>query len=65
LDVASSESRGKYFFLFANGRQLTEILVDTRVSDGVFLIPSGLTDIEIATLTRLYPIIGDTGGKKK
>lgn len=54
LDVASSESRGKLFFLFANGRQLTDVYVDSRVSDGIFIIPRGLTDVEATLLTQKY-----------
>lgn len=65
LSVGSAEAQGRCFLIYANGRQLPDVLVDQKVEDGIFVIPSGLTDDEIAKLTSRYPLIGQAGKKKK
>ncbi len=65
LGVASAESLGRCFLIYANGRQLPDVFVDSRVEDGIFVIPGGLTDEEIAKLVKLYPRIGATKKSKK
>ncbi len=55
LDVASAESRGKFLFIFLLDRQLEEIYVDTRVTDGVFVIGRGLNQNDVAVLKREFP----------
>lgn len=65
LSVGSAEAQGRCFLIYANGRQLPDVLVDQKVEDGIFVIPGGLSDDEIAKLTRRYPLIGQAGRKKK
>ena len=43
LDTLSVERRGGFLFVFVNGRLITQLQVDKRVSDGKIFIPSGLT----------------------
>ena len=49
LDSLSIERRGGFLFVFIDGRPITELEIDKRVSDGQIYIPFGLTmrDIEL------------------
>ena len=40
LDTLSVEHRGRLLFIFINGRMITELQIDKRVSDGKIYIPS-------------------------
>lgn len=54
--------------IFINGRQVTSVLVDKPVKDGVFWIPSGMTVMEEARLVNAFPLMGQEGSasqKKK
>jgi len=67
LDTTSSENKGGVLVAFVNGRLVTAMLIDKRISDGVIMIPSGLFPPEIDAMKKLYPVIGETPkkGKKK
>jgi len=58
LDSVSVEMRGTSLVVVVNGRQVTDILIDRRVSDGIISIPSGLTALEIRDLTKKFPVLG-------
>ncbi len=62
LDTLSVERRGSYLFVFVNGRSLTELQVDRRVSDGKIYLPSGLTEADIRLMNKDWKLIG---GQKK
>ena len=62
LDELSVERHGGYLFVFINGRAITELQIDKRVSDGQLYIPSGLTAADIALMAKDWKLIG---GKKK
>ena len=62
LDTLSVERRGSYLFVFLNGRPLTELQVDRRVSDGKIYLGSGLTEADIKLMNKDWKLIG---GKKK
>jgi hypothetical protein len=55
LDSLSVERRGGFLFVFINGRPITELQIDRRVSDGKIYIASGLTANDIALLTKDWP----------
>ena len=55
LDSLSVERRGGLLFVFINGRPITELQIDRRVSDGKFYIASGLTANDIALLEKDWP----------
>lgn len=55
LDRVSVEHRGGRLFIFVNGRPITELHVDRRVSDGKIYLPSGLTAGDIALLRKHWP----------
>jgi hypothetical protein len=58
LDALSIERRGSYLFVFVNGRALTELQVDRRVSDGKIYLPSGFTAADIDLMRKDWPLIG-------
>jgi hypothetical protein len=62
LDELSVERRGTLLFVLINGRPLTELLVDQRVSDGRIYIASGLTKADIDLMKKDWRLIGQ---KKK
>jgi hypothetical protein len=62
LDTLSIERRGSYLFVFVDGRPVTELLVDRRVSDGRIYIPSGLTGADIKLMNKDWKL---RGGRKK
>jgi len=58
LDALSIERRGSLLFVFINGRPITELEIDKRVSDGKIYIPSGLTSTDIELMKKDWRIIG-------
>lgn len=60
LDTLSIERRGRLLFVFVNGRFITELQIDKRVSDGKIYIPSGLTAADIDLMKKDWRLIGQT-----
>ena len=58
LDELSVERRGGYLFIFINGRAITELQIDKRVTDGQLYIPSGLTAADIELMKRDFKLMG-------
>jgi hypothetical protein len=58
LDALSIERRGSLLFVFSNGREVTELLIDQRVSDGRIYIASGLTKADIESMKKDWPLLG-------
>jgi len=58
LDTLSVERRGGYLFVFINGRMITELQIDKRVSDGKIYIPSGLTAADIELMKKQWRLAG-------
>jgi hypothetical protein len=58
LDTLSVERRGGFLFVFINGRFITELQIDKRVSDGRIYIPSGLTAADISLMKKDWRLIG-------
>jgi len=57
LDTLSVERRGSFLFVFVNGRSITELEVDKRISDGKIFIHSGLTAADIESMKRDWRLI--------
>jgi len=57
LDTLSVERRGSLLFLFMNGRALTELQIDKRISDGQIYIPSGLTADDLKLMKKDWKFI--------
>lgn len=58
LETLSAEHRGSTLLVLVNGRALTELMVDRRVSDGKLYIAAGLTAADIETMGKDWPEIG-------
>ena len=58
LDTLSIEHRGRSAFVFVNGRYVTELQIDRRVSDGQIYVASGLTENDIQLMARDWRLIG-------
>jgi hypothetical protein len=58
LDALSIERRGSFLFVFINGRPITELEIDKRVSDGRLYVPSGLTGADIELMKKDWRLIG-------
>jgi hypothetical protein len=58
LDTLSVERRGTLLFVFINGRAVTELQIDKRVSDGKVYVPSGLTKADIDSMKKDWRLIG-------
>jgi hypothetical protein len=54
LDTLSIERRGGFLFVFINGRMITELQIDKRVSDGKIYIPSGLTAADVELMKKQW-----------
>jgi hypothetical protein len=59
LDTLSIERRGSFLFIFLNGRPLTELQVDRRVSDGKIYLPSGLNSSDVELMRKDWRLIGE------
>jgi hypothetical protein len=58
LETMSIEHRGNTVLVFINGRVITELFVDRRISDGQLFVPSGLTAGDIESMQKTWPQIG-------
>ena len=56
------EHRGGFLFVLINGRFITQLEIDKRVSDGKIYIPSGLVAADIDLMKKDWRLIGQ---KKK
>ncbi|HWL54202.1 MAG TPA: hypothetical protein VNQ90_17305 [Chthoniobacteraceae bacterium] len=65
LDSTSVEARGRVLVCIINGRVVTAMMIDKRVSDGILTVPSGLTASDVDQLEMKYRMIGQPGGKPK
>ena len=58
LEVLSTERRGSSMVIFVLTRkgihQVVDVVIDRKVRDGVIMIPRGLTELEVAELTKEY-----------
>ncbi len=58
LDTLSIEHRGTALFVFVNGRPLTELQIDRRISDGKIYLASGLNAADIELMRHDWRLIG-------
>lgn len=59
LDTLSIERRGRFLFVFINGRMITELRIDKRVSDGKIYVPSGLTAADVELMKKQWRLLGE------
>ena len=55
LDTGGVDRRGGSLFVFVNGRPVTELQIDRRVSDGRIYIAAGLTANDLVLLKKDWP----------
>ena len=55
LDTLSVERRGGFLFVLINGRMITKLQIDKRVSDGKIYVPSGLTVADLELMKKQWP----------
>lgn len=56
---------GTMLVVLLNGRQVSNLLVDRAVDDGIVCVPRGLTPEETAMLASSFPVMGGEGRKKR
>ena len=61
LEELSTEKRGSLLVVVVNGRPLTTLLIDRRITDGIIFIPSGLTVENIQALGASFQIMNLPG----
>jgi hypothetical protein len=54
LDALSVEKRGRALVAVMNGREVIDLLIDKRISDGIVTIPTGLTPEEAKLLQKTF-----------
>ena len=64
LKQHTMERNGRLLAVFFNGRQVSNLVVDRPVNDGIVSIPRGLDSAEVEMLTAAYPVIGQSGKKR-
>ena len=68
LEMLSTSRRGSSIVAMlstkAHTRTVIDMLIDKQITDGVISIPYGLTELEIAVLTREFPVLGEKKKKK-
>lgn len=57
LDTLSVEHRGGYLFIFMNGRAITELQIDKRVSDGKIYIAAGLSAADLQSMKKDWHLL--------
>ncbi len=58
LDTLSIERRGTFLFVFVNGRPITELQIDRRITDGKIYLGSGLSAADIELMKKDWRLIG-------
>jgi hypothetical protein len=58
LDTLSVEHRGRFLYVFVNGRPTAELQIDRRVSDGKLYVASGVTEKDLVLMRKDWPLIG-------
>ena len=59
LDTLSVERRGGFLFVLINGRMITELRIDKRVSDGKIYVPAGLTAADVELMKKQWRSPGE------
>lgn len=65
LQQFSMERSGRSLIVFLNSRQISNLLVDRPINDGIVCIPRGLTEDDIQLLSTVFPVLGQEGKTKK
>lgn len=52
LETLSMEQRGKVMIVLVNGRHVSDLLIDKRISDGIAAVPTGLIPEDIDAMRK-------------
>lgn len=62
LEVVSTDKRGTFLIGFIGAKKgshrLPDLIIDRTVTDGIVNVPRGLTDLEVATLSHEFKVLG-------
>ncbi len=64
LDTLSVTKKGTILVAAIDGRQVVDILIDQRVTDGIVTIANGITLDEVKAMEKQFPVIGGLRTKK-
>jgi hypothetical protein len=65
LDSLSVAKKGSILIATVNGRQVADLTIDQRITDGIVTIPGGLTTDDMKQILQKYPVIGGKKAEKK
>lgn len=65
LQQHTMERSGRTLVVLLNGRQVSNLLVDRPVTDGIVCIPRGLSPEEVELLRTVFPVMGESGSKRR
>jgi len=61
LDSLSVAKKGTLLIASISGRQVADITIDQRVTDGIITIPAGINTDEMKIILKKYPLLGPDG----
>lgn len=64
LDTLTVSKRGTLLIATINERQVADILIDARVTDGIITIPAGIRPAELEAMKKKFPILGQPSKKE-
>ncbi|MGI8821015.1 MAG: hypothetical protein ACR2ID_09145 [Chthoniobacterales bacterium] len=64
LDTLSIDRRGRFVYIFVNGRGVAELQIDKRVTDGQVWVASGITPADIELMKKSWPLMGGRKNSK-
>jgi hypothetical protein len=65
LQQHSMSRRGDVLVVMLNGRQISNLLVDQPINDGIIGIPRGLGPDDIEFLSSVFSVLGEEGGRSR
>lgn len=65
LDSLSVQKRNSLLIATIAGRQVADLLIDQRVTDGIVTIPGGITTDEMKQILARFPVMGTNKSAKK
>lgn len=65
LQQHTMSRRGDRLVVLLNGRQISNLLVDQPISDGIISIPRGLSPDDIEFLTTVFPVVGEERARRR
>lgn len=64
LEQFTMERQGRLLVVIINGRQVSNLVVDRPIKDGIVGVARGLTPDDVEYLSQSFPVLGQTGKKR-